>query len=668
MSVKAIQPSLTPKQNLNAEKKHQSNNVAFQGSFNPVVTLMDAIDRGGFAASFIAQDGIGMVAPRIWEGLNRNRKIDEETGKKTGPLNWEFARREGIREILSGPSAFLIPAGILAIIKKSSGKANNIPIDLINTYGENFAKLAKDADLLKDTGKAKSAFYEMIFKNALETSTDGALKGKELEAAAKKYTDKLLEIEKAKGKNFFKNIAGTRVEGSRQDLTGDLVKDFMDLRKKYTAPSNNELVALLKPEGKDKTVGTSIGRLLSSIGEYADDAIKHTQKHLEKGSKEGVEEFIKKFNLRRSGTRVMSNFGMWLAVVGFYTLIPKLYNLGIKKDPGLAGLEDDTHEETNSQTAAKDGKKDVNFTGGFQSIAAKTGENVLKPGAFNKIAGKFEFNGASMSVPAMMALLFGFCFPPRYMNAKSDHERKEIVFRDLLSFGAILFGAKALSRATSKMFSKLSGLALNTKPADHGKSFINKLKNYFSPGAGIDVLTSDRIVSKYSKVDGYKGGIIGFFDFIKENGGNVKKLLHLDKNVRANAETILEQSFGKTKTMKTASEKEILDAFKKAEGTDALKNIYKAFEKPNNKFVNIAKTCNSAFGFLSTLVLVPAFMIWVARTCENMTKQRVAKEKAEKAAAQSITEQVKPQNQPSVNVAIQHLTAKPSMAGFLGTK
>ena len=34
---------------------------SFQGGFNPVVTLMDAIDRGGFAASFIAQDGIGMV-------------------------------------------------------------------------------------------------------------------------------------------------------------------------------------------------------------------------------------------------------------------------------------------------------------------------------------------------------------------------------------------------------------------------------------------------------------------------------------------------------------------------------------------------------------------------------------------------------------------------------
>lgn len=35
---------------------------------------------------------------------------------------------------------------------------------------------------------------------------------------------------------------------------------------------------------------------------------------------------------------------MWAAVVGFYTLIPKLYNLGLKHDPGLKGLVDEGAE------------------------------------------------------------------------------------------------------------------------------------------------------------------------------------------------------------------------------------------------------------------------------------------------------------------------------------
>lgn len=57
-------------------------------------------------------------------------------------MNWEFARREGIREILSGPSAFLIPMGILAVLKKTSGTANNVHVNHIEALGQNFVDYA----------------------------------------------------------------------------------------------------------------------------------------------------------------------------------------------------------------------------------------------------------------------------------------------------------------------------------------------------------------------------------------------------------------------------------------------------------------------------------------------------------------------------------------------
>ena len=95
MSIKAINSAIGAQKHQKLNEQKQNNQTSFTGSFNPVVTVMDAIDKGGFAASFIAQDGIGMVAPRIYEGLNRNRQKDEN-GKKTGPLNWEFARRASI--------------------------------------------------------------------------------------------------------------------------------------------------------------------------------------------------------------------------------------------------------------------------------------------------------------------------------------------------------------------------------------------------------------------------------------------------------------------------------------------------------------------------------------------------------------------------------------------
>ena len=141
MSVEAVnntQRNIVRKSQKEVSLKPQQ---TFTGSFNPVVNVMDAIDKGGFMAAFIAQDGIGMVAPRIYEGLNRNRERDEN-GKRTGPLNWEFARREGVREILSGPSAYFIPLGLLTLIKKYSGSANNVHADHINVFGDFFAEYA----------------------------------------------------------------------------------------------------------------------------------------------------------------------------------------------------------------------------------------------------------------------------------------------------------------------------------------------------------------------------------------------------------------------------------------------------------------------------------------------------------------------------------------------
>ena len=51
--------------------------VSFQGNYpapNVIVKLMDFIAAGGFAASFIIQDGIGFIAPRVGKGLVRGGK------------------------------------------------------------------------------------------------------------------------------------------------------------------------------------------------------------------------------------------------------------------------------------------------------------------------------------------------------------------------------------------------------------------------------------------------------------------------------------------------------------------------------------------------------------------------------------------------------------------
>ncbi len=677
MAVKAINSTINVAKHNNLKEQNQQKHqqTSFTGSFNPVVTLMDAIDKGGFAASFIAQDGIGMVAPRIYEGLNRNREKDEN-GKKIGPLNWEFARREGIREILSGPSAFLIPMGIMAIIKKTSGTANNVHVSHIEALGQNFADYAaKHPDQLKNSSEFKKGYYAQILENALENSTDETFNGEQLKEKAKSFAEKLVDSEEKRANKDKKNA---------NKLQAEIVDEYMKLRKQYSAPSGNELAVSLKVSGKDKPLGTNIRQLVQSLTDYSGDALEKVNKHLEKHANRNIDEYIKKFNTHRAGTRVLSNLGMWSAVVGFYTLIPKLYNLGLKHDPGLKGLVEEGAEKTedkvkeDKKAEAKDQTKDKNvaFTGGIASMAGKT---ALKDGGISKVLKIFEFNGASMSVPAMLTLLFGFCLPPRYINAKSDKERKEILVRDISSFTAILFGAKALSRGFSDVFANASGFALNIKPENHNKNFFNKLKNYFTAGSGVNVLNSEQIVSKYSNVQEYQNGINGFFNFLEENGGNVKKvLLNVDKTVKENAEEIMKNFNGQS--IKDATIEDIHKAFEKAKGSDALEKIYTVFSTKDNKFVNRAKTMNSAFGFASTLILVPAFMMWLARYCENMTKKAIAKEKEEKAAAAGNTQQqTKPEantpqtanvnNQTATKIATVdtsiNTTNKPSMAGFL---
>ena len=649
MSIKAINSTIgaQQRQKLNEQKPKQQ--TSFTGSFNPVVTLMDAIDKGGFAASFIAQDGIGMVAPRIYEGLNRNRETDEN-GKKKGPLNWEFARREGIREILSGPSAFLIPLGLLTLIKKFSGSANNVHVNHINVLGQNFAEYAsKNPAQLQDAATFKKGYYSQIFENILENSTD---KGFDVKEKAKHFANRLVEAET---KRASKDKKGAN------ELQSSIVNEYMKLRKQYSAPSNDEMGVIIK--GENKNVTSNIKRLIQSLTDYSGDALAKTNKFINKQTGKTVEnlaqngdlaKYIKEFNIHRAGTRVLSNFGMWGAVVAFYTIIPKLYNLGIKHDPGLKGLEkENTTEKTDSKNTDKK-DKNVAFTGNMATDFL--GKQATKSGFLGGFFKNFEFNGAAMPVTAMLTLLFGFCLPPRYINAKSDKERKEIVVRDVSSFTAILFAAKALARGFSDAFAKISGLALNVKPEDHSKSILHKVKNYFTAGAGIDVLTSEQIVSKYSNIEDYKGGINGFFNFLEENGGNVKKVLSIDKTVKEQSQKIM-KDFGNGKSLQEATLEEIHEAFKKAKGSEALENIYTIFKSADNKFINRAKTFNSAFGFASTLVLVPLFMMWLARYCENMTKKAIAKEQAQKSTAETPTPSPKPQQVIATN--------KPTMAGFL---
>lgn len=679
MSIKAIN---TPR--LDASKKYspkenqyaKNNSPAFTGLEAVPVVVADAINNGGFAFSFIAQDCFGMAAPRVLEGINR-RPVNPETGKKEGPYNWAFARREGIRELLSGPSAFIIPAVMLKFIKKYSGQANNVPIDMIQGLGANFINYAsKNSGTLDNVAKTRKEFYHDLFKNVLNTTLEGKLPEEELEKLSTSYMQRAIEIEGAKGrkKSLWKKIANQKVEGSPEDLTASFLDDFMALKKKHLSSSVNELTAsfTVNPEkigkygveltnGDTQTIGFK--KLLKTVTDFTDDVIETTGAAMKKAQNgfdaKKAEEFLKNFVDRRTGSRIITNLGMWGAVVGFYALIPTLYSLGLKGNPSFQNTEaaKDEPQKTDKKDK-KSGTKDVSFSGRHE-VFAKTAHKVAESPKLKGFLSHFEFDDAAMSVPAMMGLLFGFCFPTRLRKAIKDSDKydvKETCMRDLTSFGTILFAANAVARGFSVVFSKLSGLALNIKPDNH-TNFFNKFKNYFSPLGGVNVMNNTQLESKYTNVHQYRDGINGFFDFITDNGGNLKKALQLDKTVAENVKTVI------GKDLKDATDDEIKAAFKNIttdEAKKAKKAIEDVFKNKKNIFVKRSKLYNSLFTALSTIALVPAFMIWLARKCDKMTRNARAKDEMKLQAAKAAEQQsIKAK---SSNIKLE---PQPSMAGFL---
>ncbi len=673
MSVKAINPSLNRVQYRNnnvsdiKNKQVQSQN---QPSFSGlslsagIVSLMDWIEAGGFITSFIIQDGLGMVAPRIGTGLMRGRgSIDPNTGEKRG-CNWEFARREALRELLSGPSAYLIPLAMISGIKKL-GKANNVPVDLINGYGSEFAKYSKQA-IAENKPLNKIDFYTQIFDNLLTNSTDGTLPKHVIEEKSATYAKQLIEIEDNHGNKKIRKV-----------LENSLKEDFINIRRLHSDVMVDDTAAVLKSD--DKYISKGIKKILSSLSDYTHDALHYTHKHLKEDTPEAVEKLINNFNLKRTGTRVVTNLSMWGAVAAGFILIPKIYNLGLKHDPGLVGTaaegtmtENAANTAQNTKTAetAKDTPEDnkqqadgkqVSFAG-WQSSLGKTVLNNNKLGKFLK---NFEFDNASMPANAMAAALFGFCLPPRYIDAKSNFERGEILFRDITSFIAILFGAKALSRVFSQTFTKMSGIALQVRDEGFEKrSLPGKVWQYFSANSDISNLTSRQLEAKYANPSGAKNGILGMIDFIQNNHGDVRKAFSIDKGVKENIEKLLGG-----KSIKNATVDEIKNAIKNGAESVELKNIYKILDNvKGNKLLGRAKLLNSLFDALSTFALVPLFMIWVSHKCTKMTKERsekLAKEAAEAANAN------KPEPPKNPTAQVQNVTAaadvnkQPSMQGFL---
>lgn len=665
MSVKPISVRIESNNNANKIKVNEpkKKDVSF-GNSNIIVGTMDFIERGGFAASFCIQDFIGFIAPRVGKGLVRgSKKKDEngnpvldENGKQVREYNWALARKELLRELITGPSAFVIPwAALKGINKVASG--NNVKLNYINGFNNAFTDFASNnLDAVKAGNAAKTGFYQNVFENVLENSLGGTLTKDEIRATAQDYAQRQISREQILAD---KTLTKDQRKVKLAELGTSVEDDFMKLKKSKIGGAVDELSINIKSLNGDLK-GGSIGELLSSMSDYFTDAVKSTKKALTKNADANLADVVKSFTHRRMGTRVLTNLGLFGTVAAFYTQIPKLYNKGLKEDPALKGTAADpslvTAGETNQdKVEAKDNKgKEVPFTG-LASTMEKVGKGVFNSKTAKSISDIFELNGPVISGAAMPVLLYGFCIPPRLEHAQSKYDYGEIVLRDMTSFTALLFGAKALSRLFSDGLTKMTGLALNSKNLE-GRNVFQKIGDYLSPVNGRhSVLSSKQLNSKYTNLEDYKGGIDGFVEFIETSGGNIKKALSRDSKVMETVDNILKEFNGKSFAEATTAEvKAALSAANKNK-TKLMGEFYELFKHPTG-LLKSAKTCNSAFNFISSFAIVPGLIIWLTHACEKMTAKRTAKD---------IEEMKKNKKSDMTNFVA---SRTPTMAGFLGSK
>ena len=561
------------------------------------------IENGGLAVSFTLQDMLGTNLPRPIMGLMRNSK--ENKGEK----NKSFAFKELVREMLTGPSMFLIPMGILALTKKSLGATVNTPMNFIKDFGKIHA-----ANPLSEAGKTigKEGFFKNTFTEILKNANLGADK---IETKAGDYAKKLAGSLKDKEllKNTIKELSDDFVSVVKEHADDVVFTDFT--------------VAKVSPK-----TAAPFKETVEHMIAYADDVVVKAAKQTDTSK---LPDYIKKLSDNKILTRAGINAGMYASVLGFLQLIPIIYNKAEGEgNSGLKGLmkEETLNDKSLEKAPAKD-KSNPSFGAAIPKqavIDTLTGEGKGILGkALGTLAKWSEFEGCNVSFPFLLGIMGIGIFIPRLSRAKDKYDREEILRRDAVTCATMCFGEKELRKGFSKMNEANSGFVLADKGANFKQQNLAKrFFDYIRPIKGVQVMSTDQIVSKYSRLDKYNGGISGFCKFIDNQGGKLSKVFSLTDEAKELTEKIVGQKLDglDNKTIKEAISKNI--------DSDDVKKLTSLFDDKGNAWVQKAKTLNARFTALSVLLIVPLFLGFALPAInERATKKRINKENEEMLAA-----------------------------------
>ena len=575
--------------------KAKKNSSSFKGlghtALNASGGLMQAIENGGFAASFLIQDGLGMLTPRAITGFNRDR---EETGK----INVKEGVEVLLRESITGPVMMATPFIVLGLLAATVGRSTFTNTNLIKRMGKVFKNTVS-----QKPENLKHAFYS----NTVEKLSQETLGGKLSEESSKKIVDKLQEMDRLESA---KDISRKERKAGLSRLSGEIVEELNNSVKSNT--SNFFEVNKVKLDGRDFDSKQTIDAMRA----YAKDFSKTP------GEIPDPDKLMNKSIANRFITNIVTLASTMLAMFN----IPKIYAFN-KVPPGChdtnyvneengskilnKNIAQDSKKEEASDAQVKD-NKNVSFKGMYDKFGKVLAEKMPE-----KINHLFEFNGANFTPALMTGMSVCGLLVPRGAKAisraplkldgeKDNTELHEVLIRDTASTFGVIYAVPVLSNLLVKSYEGKSGFVLRR---------------------GNSVLSSADLKQIYGDLDSPQK-MQNFCKFISENNGDLRKVLgSLD-----NAEGMLQlkQYASDTKEVANNKIKASVEALKSEDVTKLLES-HKPAKNGMNKMLAKARNLNSVPGLVATMVLSPIILgVLIPKLTYRLTKKAHEEEKARK--------------------------------------
>lgn len=547
--------------------------------------LMQWIESKGYLVSFLIQDGLGMTAPRVWTGFNRDKEI---TGQYNMQEGFEVLGREGI----TGPYIIGVAPAVLFLTGKFC-KSTNTNTRLIKRMAQNMksmiAKPEFNQAVKNDAQKFKQEFYNYniskIYKDTVPNDAKAEETIKYLQEEFRKYT--------SGDKKAVQNIVGK-------------INDKM-LENSTNLYAVNKVIV-----GEDKTkTSFAAAEVLRAIKDFGDDAIANNPAYSLINDK-AIENMKNNFAAKRWFTNI-ANIAITL---GGLSVLPKLYARS-DVSPSARALEHMQQNNENTPEISFKGKG-VNNGGFFAGLG-----NIITKYTPEKMQALLEYSGYNFTKTTFALLsTLGLLLPRGKRawdraqideNGKRDMtEINEILLRDTVSSLSVVFAVPMLTKALVRSYEDAKGFILTNRASD-GKNMFKKALDIINPYSDLEVLSVADLDAIYGNIDS-KAKLMNFSNFVKNKGGDLEKILSKSENKTCmfNEKTFTLDSI--KHLSKEEKNKKIIELFERISDTDigAKEGIAKLMKGSGtikqNKIAKMARGLNSLPGAISTVFISPIIL------------------------------------------------------------